>query len=207
MHTASARLEAGPACTGARARGVLLAARATTSQRGLPVTPMAPADRGRLHDPACIGAKLSTSTRVQVRRGCGGTGCRGCPWLLALMQLSPRHSATGLAPYGQLLRARARARARARCKRCRGAGQDGGGERALGRYMSLPVDKFVLLDPQLIHPLGGRRNRFLLSVPRINVCARPRDAPCSSPAAVRRSSAHVRCHPRSACRASGALRI
>jgi len=71
--------------------------------------------------------------------------------------------------------------------------------------MSLPVDKFVLLDPQLIHPLGGRRNRFLLSVPRINVCARPRAAPCSSPAAVRRSSARARCRPRSACRASGAL--
>ncbi len=33
--------------------------------------------------------------------------------------------------------------------------------------MSLPVNKFALLDPDLINP--GKGNRFLLRVPRINV--------------------------------------
>jgi len=79
-------------------------------------------------------------------------------------------------------------------------GQDRGGERALGRYMSLPVDKFVLLDPQLIHALGGRRNRFLLSVPRINARPRP-PRPVQQPC--RRAALAVRARCRSACRASG----
>lgn len=48
--------------------------------------------------------------------------------------------------------------------------QDRGGDRALAKYMSLPVNKFALLDPNLIHP--GKGNRFLLQVPRINVCPR-----------------------------------
>lgn len=34
--------------------------------------------------------------------------------------------------------------------------------------MSLPTDKFALLDPELIQQLG-KGNRFVLSVPRINV--------------------------------------
>ena len=46
--------------------------------------------------------------------------------------------------------------------------QDRGGERALGKYMSLPTDKFALLDPELIQQLG-KGSRFVLSVPRINV--------------------------------------
>ncbi len=46
--------------------------------------------------------------------------------------------------------------------------QDRGGDRALAIYMSLPTDKFALLDPELIQQLG-KGNRFVLSVPRINV--------------------------------------
>ncbi|KAK9822984.1 hypothetical protein WJX81_000572 [Elliptochloris bilobata] len=93
---------------GLRARRLVVVAKATTSQRS--PRSVAPSERSKLHDPASIGASLSTSTSVQ----------------------------------------------------------DRGGDRALGKYMSLPVDKFALLDPELIHQLG-KGNRFLLSVPRINL--------------------------------------
>ena len=56
--------------------------------------------------------------------------------------------------------------ARADQQRC--SAQDRGGDRALGKYMSLPTDKFALLDPELIQQLC-KGNRYLLSVPRINV--------------------------------------
>lgn len=51
--------------TALQQRRLLIACKATVGQRTLPSA--APSDRSRLHDPACIGASLSTSTSVQAR--------------------------------------------------------------------------------------------------------------------------------------------
>ena len=143
--------------------------KATTSQR-TPSTIAPPADRSRLKDPARIGASLSTSAPVQVCACCTQIAVqheteRLCitPSLSPLR--TPRPTASLLYGASPLARLALHSNTDVMWHV-----QDRGGDRALAKYMSLPVNKFALLDPSLIHP--GKGNRFLLQVPRINVCPR-----------------------------------